>query len=460
MLKQSFNLLLKTWRNSSPGEPTDGPETRSLDRRLEKKISAMIDDCLAEKGGEVSARKRAAGLGGYYLTFDSAGRRRFLQLLAERIAPDLSAIRQAAEMYLAEPESDSRLESLRRSLGNRHRQLLKQFNALPEGVHFLVNLRADLLRVMGDDPALAALDHELCGLLADWFDVGLLELRRIDWQSPAALLEKLIDYEAVHEIDSWDDLHNRLESDRRCYAFFHPGMPDEPLIFIEVALVKGISTNIQALLDTEAPLMAAEAADSAVFYSISNTQQGLRGINFGNFLIKRVVEDLRRDLPNLKNFVTLSPLPGFARWLQQLFDQQDDSPATTDFRQTIEHCTAELDHPATLQEILQRPDFFQRQGLVDLLRPPLTRLCAQYLHSRRTDLAPIDPVERFHLSNGARLEQINWCGNSSPHGLRQSAGFMVNYLYKTADIEKNLEAYAEKKKIVTSARVAKLNREP
>jgi malonyl-CoA decarboxylase len=334
--------------------------------------------------------------------------------------------------------------------------LLKQFNALPDGIHFLVNMRADLLGCMGDVPALRALNEELRNLLTDWFDIGFLKLERIDWDSPASLLEKLVAYEAVHEIDSWHDLRNRLESDRRCYAFFHPGMPEEPLIFIEIALVNGVSRSVQELLDTDAPQIDPHSADTAIFYSISNTQKGLQGISFGNFLIKRVVEDLRRDLPNLKTYSTLSPIPGFARWLTDKLAQGETSDAVSDLRKAVRNTADETGLNLTLDEIMARPDWHTSSVFSDFLQEPLLRLCAQYLHDRRQDHTPIDPVERFHLGNGAVLEQLNWQGDVSENGVRQAYGMMVNYLYKLDEIENNHEKYAENQQIVTSARVNRL----
>ncbi|MEM7173234.1 MAG: malonyl-CoA decarboxylase family protein, partial [Pseudomonadota bacterium] len=255
----------------------------------------MMRECLDARGGEVSARMRAADLGQSYLELDREGRQIFLEVLAKSFDISPEETEQAIIRYQSAEEAFERLEAerqLRQAVEPKRVKLLTQFNALPEGVKFLVDLRSDLLSMRSKDPYLAALDDDLRSLLTSWFDVGFLDLRRITWKSPAALLEKLIAYEAVHEIQSWDDLRNRLDSDRRCYALFHPRMPDEPLTFVEVALVKGTAKVVQALLDEMAPVADPKDADTAIFYSISNTQKGLRGVSFGEHLIKGVVAKL------------------------------------------------------------------------------------------------------------------------------------------------------------------------
>jgi malonyl-CoA decarboxylase len=277
-------------------------------------------------------------------------------------------------------------------------------------------------------------------LLASWFNRGFLVLRRIDWSTPANILEKIIRYEAVHEIRDWDDLRRRIDPiDRRCYAFFHPALVDEPLIFVEVALTESIPGAIAPLLAEDRQLVPVERARTAVFYSISNTQRGLGGISFGNFLIKQVVEELRRELPKLENFVTLSPVPGLMRWVKQA----GDVPVTDEDRALLEH--------------LENPDWFENVELATQLRSVLEPLAAYYFLKAHTPKGRlIDSVARFHLGNGARLERINWLGDLSPRGLRESAGFMVNYLYRLEDIEKNHEAYANQGTVAASSAVKKL----
>ncbi len=286
-----------------------------------------------------------------------------------------------------------------------------------------------------------------------WFDVGFLDLKRITWDAPAALLEKLISYEAVHEIRSWSDLKNRLASDRRCFAFFHPRMPNEPLIFVEVALVSGMADNIQTLLDVDAPGHDPEAADTAIFYSISNAQSGLAGISFGGFLIKRVVDDLAKEFKRLKVFATLSPAPGFRAWLERALEAEGLLSAA-EAKVLAEHAGT-ADGAEVLRALLDGPwdDDAKR-----LLERPLMRLFARYLLREKHAGRPLDPTARFHLSNGASIGRVNWLADTSPKGRRQSAGMMVNYVYKLDEIEDNHEAFTGAGKIAAAAPVRALLR--
>ena len=415
-------------------------------------LRAQLRECLEAKGGEVSARARAASLGRTFLTLSPEGTKRFLKILAEDFALDAEALVDAAGAYrvtIGTPGAIKAERRLRAATMAPRVKLLTQFTSLPDGVKFLVDMRAKLLDLVGDDPGLASLDEDMRALLAAWFDIGFLELRRITWDSPASLLEKLAAYEAVHRVRSWADLKNRLDADRRFYAFFHPRMPTEPLIFVEVALVKGIADNVQRLLDPAAPQENPREADTAIFYSISNTQEGLRGIGFGNFLIKQVVDDLASQFPKLATFSTLSPIPGFRRWLGRLPKDQLDAFLPGEEREPLvalaEDWRASLD-----RQWMGDPD------LAPALRPALTRLCAVYLSTEKRDGKPVDPVARFHLGNGASIERINWLGDASAKGMKESAGLMVNYVYRLADIEANHEAFASGGPIAVSSQVRKL----
>lgn len=408
-------------------------------------LRGRIDACLAARGGEVSARAAAAEIGRYYLMLNDTGRQRFLNSLAAHYDVDHDAVRKLASK-VAQSEGEAMIatqEALRDLLELPRLRLMKRFNSIEGGVKFLVDLRADLLRLARADAQLAPLGRELRTLLASWFDAGFLELRSIDWKSPAALLEKLISYEAVHEIRSWSDLKKRLDSDRRCFAFFHPSMPDEPLIFVEVALVNGMAGSVQALLDESTPSRDADEADTAIFYSISNAQAGLAGVSFGEFLIKRVVGELQRDFPGLKTFATLSPIPGFAAWLSGLCTTGGVKrllPMTDTLLLTALAGANEAD--SALQSLLREAHWPDNPRISQALRAPLTRLCAHYLyHERGAANRARDPVAHFHLSNGARIERINWQGDNSAKGMAQSHGFMVNYLYRLGDVEKNYERY-------------------
>ncbi|MSP49886.1 MAG: malonyl-CoA decarboxylase [Alphaproteobacteria bacterium] len=414
-------------------------------------LRAQFRDCLEAKGGEVSARARAASLGRTFLTLSPEGTRRFLEILARDFALDAEALVQAAGAYrvaLGTPGALQAERKLRTATLAPRVKLLTQFTSLPDGVRFLVDMRAKLLDIAGDDADLASLDEDMRALLASWFDIGFLELKRITWDSPASLLERLAAYEAVHRVRSWADLKNRLDADRRCYAFFHPRMPTEPLIFVEVALVKGIADNVQKLLDPAAPQEDPRDADTAIFYSISNTQEGLRGIGFGSFLIKQVVDDLASQFPKLATFSTLSPIPGFRRWLDRLAKDELDRFLTDEERD-------DLAARGDWRPLLGQP-WASDGDLAQALKPALMRLSAVYLVAERRGGKPVDPVARFHLGNGARIERINWLGDTSAKGLAESAGLMVNYLYRLDDIEENHEAFASGGPVAASSQVKKL----
>jgi malonyl-CoA decarboxylase len=456
--------LRSAWREialSARGVRSGAPRPDLPDDDFARLRQQMLS-CLDGRGGEVTARARAAALGRSYLALNAAGRGRFLHLLAEEFDTDRAAVDSgcAALAAAADPAARAVAEhTLRSALTPPRITLLRQFNALPEGVKFLVDRRAELLALTGD-PALRGLADDLRELLAGWFDIGFLELRRITWDSPAALLEKLMAYEAVHEIRGWTDLKNRLEADRRCFAFFHPRMPDEPLIFVEVALVSGIAGNIHALLDEAAPIGNPQTADTAIFYSISNCQQGLVGISLGDFLIKRVVDALATELPRLKSFATLSPLPGFRTWLTAEAGR-DGLLLAAEARavQALGGDFAEGAGDGLLLRLLDRPDWHADPRTAATLREPLQRLAAHYLlHAHTPSGRSVDPVAHFHLSNGARVERLDWLGDLSEKGLQQSAGVMVNYLYRQGDIEANHEAYHSEGLVAASSSVRNLAR--
>jgi malonyl-CoA decarboxylase len=424
-----------------------------------ERLAAQMKACLDARGGEVSARARAAALGREYLALSGEGRRRFLKVMADRFGPDRARV-DAAIATLATADASARPAAelaLRTALEPPRVRLLAQFNALPEGIKFLVDLRAELAGMVAGDPGLAALEADLKALLTAWFDVGFLELSRITWRSPALILEKLIAYEAVHAIQGWDDLKNRLDSDRRLYAFFHPRMPDEPLIFVEVALVRGLAGNVQELLDPAAPVGDPALADTAIFYSINNAQRGLNGISFGNFLIKKVVEELSREFPRLKTFATLSPIPGFANWLNRRLAVGEPGLLTAPEHHRLGQVSHGLAAKGSLKALLADPDWSRDALFAEALQPVLTRLAARYLTAEKNERGrAVDPVAQFHLSNGARVERLNWLADISRKGLGQSFGLMVNYLYKPDEIEANHEAYIGSGRVARSSEIRAL----
>jgi malonyl-CoA decarboxylase len=435
----------------------------------EDSIEAQMRACLNGRGGEVSARNRAAKLAQAYLALNEEGRLGFLRSLAA-FDSDPAAVRAATERLSGAADAEAVAAAkaeLRRVLEPPRLRLLTQINTIPDGVKFLVDLRAEMLAVAAEgDKRVGALETDLKNLLASWFDVGFLELRRIDWSSPASLLEKLVRYEAVHRIRTWRDLKNRLDSDRRCYAFFHPRMPDEPLIFVEVALVEGLADSVQRLLDQKAPVLDPREADTAIFYSINNCQRGLDGISFGNFLIKRVVELLGQELPNVKTFATLSPIPGFCHWLQERLADSSAKLLTEDESAALraaEGGTAPVaaETPGeTLSRLLKRRAWLRDEKVARALEPVLVRLGAGYLlnATARSGKRARDPVAHFHLSNGARVERINGRGDVSDKGLRESAGLMVNYLYDPARIEDYHEEYVGEGKRPAATTIRRLAR--
>lgn len=454
---RTFRTLRRALRDKSDVR-TVAPDLPDSDRDL---LKAQIDACLEGRGGEVSARARAAELGQAYLDLSQTGRERFLRLLASDYDVDHEALETAIEAVTTAPDKDARQQAerhLRAALVPPRVKLLTQFNALSQGVKFLVDMRGDLLPLSRASGALKALDDDLRDLLVSWFDVGFLNLQRITWDAPAALLEKLIAYEAVHEIRSWADLKNRLGQDRRCFAFFHPSMPDEPLIFVQVALVHGIADNVQELLDESTPELDPDDADTAIFYSITNAQKGLAGVSFGDFLIKRVADDLSREAKNLKTFATLSPVPGFRAWLDEALETDNGAIIAPAEAEALVRVANVSPAPAALRTLLSTPDWLHDRAAESALKPVLLRLCAHYLIEAqpRRGTGARDRVAHFHLSNGARLERLNWRADSSDNGLRQSAGIMVNYLYKLSDIEKNHESYTGAGRITAAQAVRKL----
>jgi malonyl-CoA decarboxylase len=393
---------------------------------------AMLCDALLGEKGEYASTALARDALAAWKAMDETRRQGFFDVLASHYSPPADAVAAAAAAYQSEPSPEN-LIRLQQVAEPPRQELFRRLNMAAGGTAALVEMRSILLEGLDSHPQWRAIDFDLKHLLRSWFNRGFLRLERIDWRTSAQLLEKLIEYEAVHAVQGWTDLRRRLEADRRCYAFFHPQLPDEPLIFIEVALTRGMSAHVQPLLDDRAPVGNPADADCAVFYSITNCQQGLRGISFGNLLIKQVAEDLKREFPHLRRFATLSPIPGFRRWLEKNADAA---------------LLARLADPAWhLGEV---PEAVQKQ---------LLRLCAWYLLRAKKKEEPLDSVARFHLGNGASLERLNWLGDTSASGMARSAGLMVNYVYWLAELERNHERYFREHAVVASPVVEKLARE-
>ena len=452
-LRQAWVDVGQTARSKITGaiRPELPPDDYHLVRR-------RIDACLLGTGGTVSAHSRAVELGRVYLDLNLEGRRNFIRLLATDYGVDTVELRNVVDDWTqlsSNPDLESdRLnaeELIRKTLRSPRIRLLTQFNDLPEGIKFLVDMRSELRSMKGKDPHLNAFDREFKSLLESWFDIGFLKLRRITWDAPAALLESLANYEAVHPIRSWRDIKHRLAaSDRHCYAFIHPQMPNEPLIFVWVALTHGIPNNVQNLLSVQGAEVDLGEADTAVFYSISATQSGLDGVGLGNFLIKRVVDRLSRDYKQIKVYSTLSPIPGFARWLQGLATTQGNNNSA------VADAIATISDRDDLSRIFTNRSWIRDTAAVEQAREPLMLLCAHYLLETKRGISALDPVANFHLSNGASIERLNWMADTSKNGQQQSVGLMVNYRYRLKDIESNHEAYHTDGKIICTKAVSGL----
>nr|WP_242690165.1 malonyl-CoA decarboxylase [Paracoccus fontiphilus] len=398
-----------------------------------------MGELLLSRRGEASGVALARALVMAFEEADEAKKLEFLATLADRFGPDAKAVEKALAALRQDAGSTEAVEALHNAAEPRRQELFRRLNLAPGGTAALVRMREELLRHLKDNPALRRVDSDFAHLFASWFNRGFLVLRHIDWNTPAAILEKIIRYEAVHAIRNWDDLRNRLQpTDRRCYGFFHPQLVDEPLIFVEVALTRDIPDTVAPLLDLDRTPIDADRATTAVFYSISNTQKGLAGVSFGNFLIKQVVEELKAELPDIQTFVTLSPVPGFAAWLAKAREGGE---------------SLDDDLKAALKP-LDQPGWHVDPEAAEALRAPLLSAAAIYfLRARDAKGRAVDPVARFHLGNGARLERLNFGGDVSDNGLRQSHGLMVNYLYDLDRIEANHEAFAERTEIAASGAV-------
>jgi malonyl-CoA decarboxylase len=426
-------------RNSvRPPRATDRPAQPARSRVVREAVGrcrALIRE-RGEAAGAAVAREALAA----YLALAPAERARFFDALAGEFSPSPQAVLDAAQAYHADP-SPATLQRLEEVVEPPRQELFRRLNMAPGGTAALVGMRLAVLLDLDEHPGWRALDNDLRHLLRSWFNRGFLTLERIDWHTSAMVLEKLIEYEAVHEIKGWQDLRRRLQADRRCFAFFHPQLPDEPLIFIEVALTRALSARVQPLLDVNSPVTPDADATCAVFYSITNCQEGLRGISFGNFLIKQVAVELRRELPRIRRFATLSPIPGFRGWLRTNRDRLAAGAREADLR--------------ALFARLEAPDWFEGDAL-DACEALLMPLAAHYLTQARRGRELVDPVARFHLGNGAVMERLNWLGDTSVHGMARSFGIMVNYVYRLGEVERNHELFVNSQRVIAAPAVLRL----
>jgi len=412
-----------------------------------------ISGCLAARGGQFSARAHAAELGKAYLSLNDEGKRKYLKLLVDEFNVDRNAVRNTAEQLFTDVDTDQRYrieQELRNHLTPPYLTLLTQFNALPRGIKFLVDMRSDLLRLQEDHPELRPINLELKKQLSSWFDIGFLELTQINWNSPAAILEKVIAHDPVHKLDCWSDIQARLTGDNRCFAFFHPRMPDDPLIFVWVTLITELAAKIEPLLAT-GHNHTDKPVNTAIFYSINTTQHGLSGIPLGDFLIRRATQQLLVELPQLEMFSTLSPIPGFASWLKE------HTATTGDALLTEAELTSLASSGRSFDSLLQKIDWLDELRIAEPLQPILLRLAANYICKERNQQnRAIDKVAHFHLSNGATVERINWLADTSEQGKSLSLTLMVNYRYNLDSIEINHQLYTDQGIAATSKAVEAL----
>lgn len=406
-----------------------------------------LAELLLSRRGEASGVVLARTLLDAYEHASAAARLDFLKALADRFGPNQGRLRAAIQGY-QRGSSAASMQALQAATESRRQELFRRLNLAPGGTFALVRMRAELLGHLKDHADLAVVDADFTHLFSSWFNRGFLEMRPIRWSTAADILEKIIRYEAVHPLSSWSDLKSRLEPrDRRCFAFFHPQLANEPLIFVEVALTTGIPAAVGPLLEQGRAPLAVEAATTAIFYSISNTQRGLSGVSFGHFLIKQVAEDLKREMPSLKHFVTLSPVPGFAAWLKRERQAPGTKLLDADVRRQL--------------AVLEERRWFENEEVRTRVEQLLVPIAAFYFLKAKTSSGrPIDPVARFHLGNGARLERVNFLADVSDRGMQQAHGLMVNYVYDLGTIEQNHEAYAESGDIVASSAIRKASKGP
>jgi malonyl-CoA decarboxylase len=418
---------------------------REVFERRGRRQEEIIDMCkrLVSLKGEASAISLADDILSLYKELSAEAKQSFFERLLADFMPDLGEVDRAIGAYQNEPNAAT-LSALNEAVEPPRQDLFRLLNMGPDGTASIIAMRQDLRAMLKQHPHLKPVDNDIVHLLQSWFNRGFLKLERINWQTPALVLEKLIEHESVHEVRDWDDLHRRLAEDRRCFGFFHPALPDEPLIFVEIALWKGLAGSIQEVLSAAIPGPRDDfKPDTAIFYSINNCQLGLSGVSFGNFLIKQVTDSLAGEIPSLKRYATLSPIPGFCDWLRSELANPDSAAGLSDPER---HLLRQLDDPAWCNNDL----------IAQQLKPMLMHLCAHYLLNAKRGDEPLDAVARFHLRNGARLERINWLGDRSEKGLRESAGMLVNYLYDRKAVARNHEAYVNDNEIVHSSAVEQL----
>ncbi|MFL2546744.1 MAG: malonyl-CoA decarboxylase domain-containing protein [Candidatus Rariloculaceae bacterium] len=436
----SFGRILDSIVDAGKGLLSRSPRQTGIEEAPAETLAELCQQLLDHRG-EPSDLALASEILIHFQTLLGDERMRFFELLSEQFEPDSDAIIRTAGLYRENQSFEARA-ALAKAVESPRQKLFRRLNMAPDGTLRLVRMRGHLLSAMRERPELRAVDSDLRHLLIAWFNRGFLAMERIDWNSPASILEKIVAYEAAHEITGLEDLRTRLADDRRCYAFFHPAMPGDPLIFVQIALTNGAADAIAPLIASDREFTNARDTDTAVFYSITNCHIGLRGISFGNFLLKQVIEELRHDLENISQFVTLSPILEFNKWIS--------NTPIEDFPEALH------EDIYTAREIIEARETIDLVDMSEHARGIVLRLCAYFLLHAKRDGEPVDPVARFHLGNGAELQRINWAADLSPVGRDLLIGIMVNYGYRPKDIERNHEAYFADGKVVASTEIEKL----
>ncbi|MBN2893800.1 MAG: malonyl-CoA decarboxylase family protein [Bacteroidales bacterium] len=456
--QKTIHKIIQAWYDSGNAPPTIKPDIPEKDQQL---LISQIKSCITNTGGEISHQAKLIHLAMIYINSSEQGKKVFLKILAYEFDVDLDFLSKKIEkLSIIDKETPERIQAeieLTNNLIPPRVTFLEQLSTLPNGFIFLKDMREFLLLHIKEIPRLQKLDNDIHSILKSYFDINLLKLREISWESPASTLEHLINYEAVHEIKSWKHLKHRLFSDHIMFGFFHPTMPYDPLIFVEVALVKGLADNIQKLIELDSEHGNPDDADTAIFYSISSTQKGLRGISFGNFLIKRVVKRISSDYPGIKNYATLSPIPLFSKWLIKHLEEGGKPLCKKSEIEKIIKISDNSDVNKSILMMLKTENWHQNNEITSALRIPLLRLALHYLTTvkRHGKFNAYDPVANFHLSNGAEIGQLNWLGDISENGLNQSFGIMANYRYARNRIVENHESYMTKGEVNVTKNIFK-----
>ncbi len=456
--KKTINKIINAWYDSGNAPTKIKSDIPESDKIL---LIEQIKLCMQDTGGDISRQAKVIHLAMIYLNSLQQGKKVFLETLACEFDIDIKILADKIENLKNLTEDNAeRVKAeidLSKALIPPRVLFLRQLSALPNGFIFLKDMREVLLRHQKEIPRLKKLDNDIKAILKSYFDVNLLQLKEITWSSPASVLESLIKYEAVHEIKSWKHLKHRLLSNHKMFGFFHPSMPEDPIIFVEVALVKGLADNVQELIELDIEEDNNHRANTAIFYSISSTQKGLRGISFGNLLIKRVVKEISEELPHIKNFATLSPVPLFAKWLPNYLENGGDNFCKKSDINAINKIKENSDTNKTILEILSDKDWYKNSEIDKVLKMPLLKICLHYLsvEKRKGKINAYDPVANFHLSNGAEIGQLNWLGDVSENGMNQSFGIMINYRYRLNKIVDNHENYLSSGEVSISKNVIK-----